>query len=58
MHTQHYDEYPRPRSPFSPWLLVAVAGIVLGAATVSAAFGTDSGDFVPRQQAVHGQQAL
>ena len=58
MNTQHYDEYPRPRSPFSPWLLAAVAGIVLGAATVSAAFSTDSRDFALRQQAVHGQQAL
>jgi hypothetical protein len=58
MNSHHYDEYPRPRSPFSPWLLAAVAGIVLGAATVSAALSTDSRDFAPRQQAVHGQQAL
>jgi hypothetical protein len=58
MDTQRYDDYPHPRSPFSPWLLAAAAGIVLATATVSAAYGTDSHDFVARQAAVHGKQAL
>jgi hypothetical protein len=58
MDTRHYDDYPHPRSPFSPWLLVALTGIVLTAVTISSTFTADSRDFIARHQAVHAQQAL
>jgi hypothetical protein len=58
MDSPRYEEYPRPRSPFTPWLLVAFAGVVIAAASVATAVTTDSRDFVARQQAAHGNQAL
>jgi hypothetical protein len=58
MDSSRYEEYPRPRSPFTPWLLVACAGIVIAVASVGTAFTTDSRDFIARQQAAHGEHAL
>jgi hypothetical protein len=58
MNSQHYDEYPRPRSPFSPWLLVALTAVVLVIAGVSENYTPDSHDFVARQQSMHGSRAL
>jgi hypothetical protein len=54
----HYDEYPRPHSPFSPWLLVALTAIVLVLAMVSSSYSPDSHEFVARQQTIHGSRAL
>lgn len=58
MDSPRYEEYPRPRSPFTPWLLVAFAGIVIAAASVGTAVTTDSRDLVARQQAAHVEHAL
>jgi hypothetical protein len=58
MDSSRYEHYPRPRSPFTPWLLVAAAGLVIAAASIGTALTADSRDLVARQQAAHGEQAL
>lgn len=53
-----YEEYPRARSPFTPWLLIAFAGVVIAAASIATAVTTDSRDLVALHQAAHGEHAL
>ena len=37
MDSHHFDEYPDPRSPYAPWLLIAFTGIVFMMATLAGA---------------------
>jgi hypothetical protein len=43
MDLHRYDDYPRARGPFALWRLAALVGIVVGAATITGAFTTDTG---------------
>lgn len=47
----------RPRGPAPVWLLVAVIGVVLGAASVAAALTVDNRDFAARHASVLASRA-
>jgi hypothetical protein len=49
---------PAPRRPIAVWLLVALIGLVLGAAALAAAVSTDTRDFATRHGTVLRTQAL
>jgi hypothetical protein len=58
MDLDRYEDYPRARGPFAPWLLATLIGVVLGVAAIAAALTTDTRDFAARHQGVHAGQAL
>ena len=47
----------RPRGPAPVWLLVALIGVVLGAASVAAALTVDNRDFAARHASVLASRA-
>lgn len=59
----HFDPDPasfprRRRGPVALWALLAVIGLVLGAAALAAATATDTRDFAARHGSVLGTRAL
>lgn len=48
----------RARGPLAAWLLVALIGLILGAAALAAAFTTDTRDFAARHGTVLQTRAL
>ena len=49
---------PHGRGPVALWLIATLAGIVIGAASVAAAFATDGRDFAARHGSVLATAAL
>jgi len=45
-------EAPRPARPAAAWVLVAIIGVILGAAALAASLSTDSRDYAAKHQSV------
>ena len=48
----------RLRAPSATWLLVALAGVALGAATLACALAVDSRDYSARHSVLFSERAL